>query len=107
MSQVKLTDLEGAPKEGEIKVVEFDHPWTEINYRLALFFAKGRYLALRDECYNCGSSFETGELKAMYVFCAREQHAWNIKTGLYKFDRRLSIPTYRVAIQDDGLYIEI
>jgi hypothetical protein len=43
----------------------------------------------------------------MFALCAREDHAWNIKTGLFKFDRTQSIPTYRVTIKDEGLYIEI
>ena len=43
----------------------------------------------------------------MYACGAREDHPWHIKTGLLKFDRTQSIPTYRVTIKDEALYIEI
>jgi nitrite reductase/ring-hydroxylating ferredoxin subunit len=107
MSEVRILDLAAAPVEGEYKQVKFEHPVTEMIYTLGVYFAKGRHLAIIDLCKKCNSSLAEGKLDGMYALCAREQHAWHIKTGLFKFDRTQSIPTYRVTIKDEGLYIEI
>lgn len=107
MSEVRILDLADAPVEGESKQVQFEHPVTGIIYTLGMYFAKGRYLAIIDLCKKCNASLTQGKLNGMYALCAREEHAWHIKTGLFKFDRTQSIPTYRVTIKDEGLYIEI
>jgi nitrite reductase/ring-hydroxylating ferredoxin subunit len=107
MSEVRILDLADAPVEGQSKQVEFEHPVTDKVYTLGLYFAKGRYLAIIDLCKKCESSLAEGKLAGMYAFCAREDHPWHIKTGLFKFDRTQSIPTYRVTVKDEGLYIEI
>jgi nitrite reductase/ring-hydroxylating ferredoxin subunit len=107
MAEVRILDLADAPVEGESKQVQFEHPVTDKIYTLGVYFAKGRYLAIIDLCKKCESSLAEGKLNDMYALCAREQHAWHIKTGLYKFDRTQSIPTYRVTVKDEGLYIEI
>lgn len=107
MSEVRILDLADAPKEGESKQVEFEHPLTDKIYTLGVYFAKGRYLVIIDLCKKCNSSLANGKLNGMYAMCAREDHPWHIKTGLFKFDRTQSIPTYRVTLKDEGLYIEI
>jgi nitrite reductase/ring-hydroxylating ferredoxin subunit len=107
MSEVRILDLADAPVEGESRQVKFEHPVTEIIYTLGVYFAKGRHLAIIDLCKKCESSLAQGKLNGMYASCAREQHPWHIKTGLFKFDRTLSIPTYRVTVKDEGLYIDI
>ena len=107
MSEVRILDQADAPGEGEGKRVEFEHPYTEFPYALGVYFAKDRYFVITDTCKKCGSSLTPGAVNGMFALCAREQHPWNIKTGLFKFDRTLSIPTYRVVIKDEGLYIEI
>ncbi|NIQ01069.1 MAG: hypothetical protein GWM98_12140 [Nitrospinaceae bacterium] len=107
MAEIKLLDLTDAPVEGRGKKVEFTHPLTEIDYALAVYFAKGRYFAITDACKECQSSLAQGRLEGLYAYCCREQHPWNIKTGLYKFDRRRSLPIYRITVKDGGMYIEI
>lgn len=107
MSEVRILDLADAPEEGKGKRVEFSHPYTEIAYALGVFFAKDRYWAIADHCKKCDGSLGKGTVNGMYAQCAWEQHSWHIKTGLYKFDRTQSTPTYRITVKDDGLYIEI
>ena len=107
MSEVRLIDIADVPEEGQGKRIELNHPFTEIQYALGVYFSKGRYLVVTDQCKKCESSLAQGKMKGMYALCAREEHAWHIKTGLFKFDRTQSIPTYRVTVKDGGLYIEI
>jgi nitrite reductase/ring-hydroxylating ferredoxin subunit len=107
MSEVRILDLADAPEEGLGKGVEFEHPYTEFPYALGIYFAKGRHFVITDKCKKCESSLTQGKVNGMFALCAREQHPWNIKTGLYKFDRSQSIPTYHVTVKDEGLYIEI
>ena len=107
MSEVRILDLADAPVEGKSKQVQLEHPVTEIIYTLGVYFAKGRYLAIIDLCKKCNSTLTRGKLIGMYAFCAREDQPWNIKTGLFKFDRTQCLSTYRVTIKDEGLYIVI
>lgn len=107
MSEVRILEETDAPTEGESRQVIFDHPFTSYPYALGIYFAKGRYLAITDTCKKCNSSLAEGKLEGMYAFCAMEGHPWNIKTGLFKFDRTQGVPTYRVIVKDGGLYIEI
>ena len=107
MSEVKISALEDAPEQGEARRIAFNHPWTEIPYALALFHEGERYFAITDQCPMCNGKLSPGERQGMYVRCAREGHPWHIKTGICKFDRTRSLPTYRVQSRDDGLYIEI
>ena len=107
MSEVRILDLADAPEEGSGRQVKFNHPYTEIPYALAVYFAKDRYWAITDNCKKCDASLGQGTVNGMYALCTWEQHAWHIKTGLYKFDRTQSTPTYRVTVKDDGLFIEI
>ncbi len=107
MSEIRLIDLADAPEEGQGKRVEFEHPFTAFPYTLGVYFAKNRYFVITDACKKCGSSLAHGKVNGMYALCVREDHAWQIKTGLFKFDRTQSVPTYRVTVKDEGLYIEI
>ncbi len=107
MSEVRILDLADAPEEGKGKRVEFQHPFTEFPYALGVFFAKDRYLVITDTCKKCNSSLAQGKVNGMYALCAREDHAWHIKTGLFKFDRTQSTPIYRITVKDEGMYIEI
>ena len=107
MSEVPILDLADAPQEGQGKRVEFEHPYTEIPYALGVFFAKDRYWAITDQCKRCDSSLAKGTVNGMYALCTREQHAWHIKTGLFKFDRSQATPIYRITVKDEGMYIEI
>ncbi len=87
MSEVRILDLADAPKEGESKQVEFEHPLTDKIYTLGVYFAKGRYLAIIDLCKKCNSSLANGKLDGMYAFCAREDHPWH-RTGVGGMQRR-------------------
>ena len=107
MSVEKLLDLDDAPKEGECRLIHFDHPYTEIAYDLCVFNAKGRYFVMTDGCKKCGASLAKGKLDGLYTKCTMEGHPWNVKTGLFKFDRAQGLATYRVHLKDDGIYIEI
>ncbi len=108
MSKVKISEIEDAPAEGLGKQINFSHPYTEMPYCLALFHVEEKYYALVDECRVCGGSLgRVSNLKGMFATCDKEECQVNIKRGSCKFDRSLVTPTYKVAVQEDGLYIEI
>jgi nitrite reductase/ring-hydroxylating ferredoxin subunit len=107
MSEVKVLEMSEAPEENSGKVVEFVHPYTSFPYILGVFHVKDRYFAITDECRACGNSLGKGKLNGMNVSCIMEEHPWNVKTGICRFNRTLVTPTYRVRIKEDGLYIEI
>lgn len=107
MSEVKILDMPEAPEENKGKLVKFNHPLTSFPYELGVFHIKDRYFAITNDCKSCGSSLTAGELNGMYASCMMEEHPWNVKTGICKFDRSLTTPTYRVQVKEDGIYIEI
>jgi len=107
MSDVKVLEMSEAPEEGSGMLVEFNHPYTSFPYSLGIFHVKDRYFAITDECKACGNSLGKGKLNGMYVSCIMEEHPWNVKTGICKFNRTLVTPTYRVTVKEDGIYIEI
>lgn len=107
MSNLKILDFSDAPPEGTGKQIHFKHLYTEINYVLALFQVEGKFYCLTDQCRCCEGSLGKGELKGMFAFCNKEECGWNIKKGYCKFNRSDITPTYKVAIEEDGLYIEI
>jgi nitrite reductase/ring-hydroxylating ferredoxin subunit len=107
MSEVKVLEMSEAPEENSGKLVEFVHPYTSFPYTLGVFHVKERYFAITDDCKACGNSLGKGKLNGMYVSCIMEEHPWNVKTGICKFNRTLVTPTYRVSVKEDGLYIEI
>jgi len=107
MSEVKILDMSEAPAENSGKLVSFDHPWTHIPYSLGVFHVKGRYFAITDDCKSCGNSLGRGKLNGLYVSCNMEEHPWNVKSGVCKFNRSQVTPTYRVTVKEDGIYVEI
>lgn len=107
MSDIKLVELAEAPAEGAGKQINMVHPLTEYPYQLGLFHIKDRYFVVTDHCKECGGTLAIGKLNGMYALCSMEDHPWNVKTGLLKYDRTQSLPTYRVQVRDDGIYIEI
>lgn len=107
MSEVRILSLADAPEENKGKQITFEHPFTCIEYKIALFLVKGRYYGIVDTCKNCNGSLGRGFLNGLYVTCPEDETPWNIKNGSCKFDRTSILPTYRVKVQEDGLYIEI
>ncbi|MFQ5451434.1 MAG: Rieske (2Fe-2S) protein [Nitrospinaceae bacterium] len=107
MSLVKIADLPDAPEEGRGKTIHLEHPFTYLKYDIGLFQVEGRYYAITDECKKCGGSLGRGRLMGLFAICRNQECAWNIKKGYCKFDRTTVLPTYRVNVQEDGLYINI
>lgn len=107
MSHVKILELNEAPEEGKGKQIHLDHPFTEIKYVLAVFQVDGKYYCIADQCKSCEGSLAKGVLNGMFAFCNKGECGWNIRKGYCKWNRSDSTPIYKVAVQDDGLYIEI
>ena len=107
MAEVKIANLDEVPEEGTGKVVEFEHPLTGYEYSIALFQVKNKFHALKNECKRCSGHLGNGQLNGYYISCPRDDTPWNIKNGLCKFDKTLSMPSYKVQKKDDGLVIII
>ena len=108
MSKVKISEIADAPANGLGKQIKFSHPYTELDYCLALFHVERKYYALTDECRVCGGSLgRVPNLQGMFATCDKEECLWNVKRGNCKFDHSTVTPTYRVTVMEDGLYIEI
>jgi nitrite reductase/ring-hydroxylating ferredoxin subunit len=107
MSKVKLVELSDTPEEGTGKHIVLEHPFTEMEYILGLFKVEGKFYVIKGVCVICEGSLGGGELNGLIVTCSRRECLWNIRKGYCKFDRSRVMPTYKVAVEEDGLYIEI
>jgi nitrite reductase/ring-hydroxylating ferredoxin subunit len=107
MSKLKISELSDVPSEGAGKQIHFKHDYTEIDYVLALFQVEGKFYCITDQCRCCSGSLGQGVLKDMFVFCHKDACGWNIRKGHCKFNRSDITPTYKIAVEEDGLYIEI
>ena len=107
MAEVQLATLENVPEEGTGKVIDVEHPITAFDFQLALFQVNGKFYALDNECVRCGGKLGRGKLNGMYVMCPQDDTPWNIKSGLCKFDRTRSVPSYKVRMENDILYTNI
>jgi nitrite reductase/ring-hydroxylating ferredoxin subunit len=43
----------------------------------------------------------------MYVICPRDETPWHVRTGLCRFNRTSSLPTYKVRMENEDLIITI
>jgi nitrite reductase/ring-hydroxylating ferredoxin subunit len=107
MSTVKISEVADAPEEGKGRQINLRHPYTEIDYILGLYQVEGKYYCITDLCKSCEGSLSKGVLQGMFAFCNKEECAWNIRKGFCKWNRSDTTPIYKVAKQEDGLYIEI
>ena len=93
MSRLKISEMGDAPQEGTGKQIHFKHEYTQIEYDLALFQVEGKFYCITDLCLTCGGSLGKGALRGFFAFCSN--------------DRSQTTPRYKVAVDSDGLYIEI
>ena len=108
MSKVKILESEGAPEEGSGRQINLTHPYTELKYCLAIFRVESKFYVLTDECKVCGGSLSrVPDVRGKFAACGKEECLWNIKRGNCKFDHSSVTTTYRVSVEDDGLYIQI
>ena len=107
MSRLKISDICDAPPEGTGKQIQFEHDYTKIPYVLGLFQAEGKFYCITDQCRCCEGSLGKGVLKGMFAFCNKDECGWNVRKGYCKFNRSDTTPTYKVAVEEDGLYIDI
>jgi nitrite reductase/ring-hydroxylating ferredoxin subunit len=107
MSLIKISELSDAPDAETGKTIHLEHPWTLIEYDLALFKADEIFYVLVDKCAKCGGSLGRGKLQGLFAVCTNQECLWNIKKGYCKFDRSCVLPTYKVVEQEDGLFINI
>ncbi len=108
MSYEKILDLADAPAEGTGKKIEFKHSYTEFIYELALFQMDGKFYALTNQCKLCEGSLGDGVVVGnKYVACHKDNCQWSIKKGICKFNHSNVTPSYRVYVEEDGLFVKI
>ena len=107
MARLKISEISEAPPEGTGRQLKFKHLYTEIPYVLGLFQFEGKFYCITDQCRCCDGSLGKGTLKGIFVFCSKDECGWNVRKGYCKFNRSDTTPTYKVAIEEDGLYIDI
>ena len=100
MTWIKVADKGKIPYgKGE----EFD-----INGKKIAIFNKDGYYALDAMCAHQNNSISCGKIEGDIVECPHHFWHYNIKTGyLQDYLKVIKQQTYKVAVKDDGIYIDI
>ena len=74
---------------------------------IALFNVGGTFRAIGNVCCHQGGPLGEGELDGATVTCP--WHAWqyDVTTGASLADRGVGVPTYRVEVRGDGVFVEL
>jgi len=68
----------------------------------------GEIFAIEDVCTHDGGELDQGELEGCRIMCPRHGAYFDVKTGAaLTLPAVLPVPTYRVTIAGDDIYVEV
>ena len=67
----------------------------------------GQFYAIEDICSHDGGALDQGELEGCRIICPRHGANFDVRTGkALTLPAILPLPTYRVRVEGDDIYIE-
>ena len=73
--------------------------------KIALFKKKNSVYAIRNSCPHQGAELSEGHIIDSNVVCPLHGWQFNLKTGSFSGNENIRIPTYRVKVENDDVYI--
>jgi len=73
---------------------------------VALFNVGGTFRAIGNACRHRGGPLAEGELKGITVTCPWHGWQFDVTSGATLRDASLAVPTYRVEIRGDEVFVE-
>lgn len=72
---------------------------------IALFKNKNSVFAIRNSCPHQGAELSEGHISDSNVVCPLHGWQFNLKTGSFSGNENIRIPTYKVKVENDEVYI--
>jgi len=74
---------------------------------IALFSHKNNIYAIQNSCPHQNAELASGYIKEGKVYCALHHWAFDLSTGTYSFNPKVSIQTFQVKIKDETIFVGI
>ena len=74
---------------------------------IALFKYKNDIFAIQNRCPHQNADLADGYIKEGKVYCMLHHWAFDLDSGAYSFNPKVSIQTFEVKIEDDLIYVGI
>ena len=87
--------------EGERKIIQAE------DHSVGVFHLDDRWYALSNSCLHRGGPVCTGTLEGTTLTCPWHGYQYDIRTGELLLDHTSCLPTYKVLLQDDQVYVEV
>lgn len=87
--------------EGEQKIVDAG------DHSVGVFHHDGQWYALSNSCLHRGGPVCTGTLEGTTLTCPWHGYQYDIRTGELLLDSSSCLPTYKVTVQEDQVYVEV
>jgi nitrite reductase/ring-hydroxylating ferredoxin subunit len=87
--------------DGQRKIIEAE------GQSIGVFHVGERWYALNNSCLHRGGPVCTGKLEGMTLTCPWHGYQYDITTGQLLLDHSSRLPTYRVAVEDGQVYVDV
>ncbi|GAC1353257.1 MAG: non-heme iron oxygenase ferredoxin subunit [Polyangiales bacterium] len=88
--------------EGTTKRVDID------GVAVLLCHVASEIYAIEDVCSHDGGALDQGELEECRIMCPRHGAYFDVRTGVaLTLPAILPVPTYRVRVEDDAIFVEV
>ncbi len=87
--------------DGERKIIQAD------DHSIGVFHIGDRWYALNNSCLHRGGPVCTGTLEGMTLTCPWHGYQYDVRTGELLLDHSSCLPTYKVLVQEDQIYVEV
>ncbi len=74
---------------------------------IALFNHGNKVYALQNNCPHQNADLADGYIKDDKVYCALHHWAFDLSTGAYSFNPKVSLQTFEVQIEDDIIFVGV
>ena len=87
--------------DGERKIIEAD------GHSIGVFHEGDHWYALSNSCLHRGGPVCTGTLEGSTLTCPWHGYQYDVRTGELLLDHTSCLPTYKVLVQEDQVYVEV
>ena len=86
---------------GERRILQVD------DISVGVFHHEGQWYAMQNSCLHRGGPVCTGTLEGSTLTCPWHGYQYDVTTGQLLLDRHAKLPTYRVELRGDDIYVHI
>jgi nitrite reductase (NADH) small subunit len=87
--------------DGQRRILQVD------DISVGVFHHEGQWYAMQNSCLHRGGPVCTGTLEGNTLTCPWHGYQYDVTTGQLLLDRNANLPTYRVELRGDQVYVHI